>query len=523
MDHTFIGDLTFKLTPPDGSPTVSFQARRGGTRENICLTNLNDEGGFPNISTLTSVTGSTESGNFTPETTGMLSLLDGENANGTWVLNVSDNAGIDTGSMRRFSLIFNSEGGCPSPSGTPVSTATSTATATATATSTPGGVASVQFSSATYTEDESQTAVITITRTGNTTGTTTVNFATSNGTATGGAACTSGVDYITVAQAVTFNAGETSKTVNVVICGDTLVESTQTVNLTLTGANLGSPSTAVLNINDTANLFRNAAAICTTLGSPASPYPSTISVTGGPVQIGALRVTLFDITHTMPDNMDFLLVSPTGRQMIIQADAGGLVDLVTPVTITFADNAGQVLPDSAPLTTGLFEPTSWQPGQPSFPAPAPPAPYNEPGSTVGGTPSLMSVFGLSNANGTWSLYMRDDANLSAPAAITGCVNGGWGIEFLTSTAAQASISGRVLTSEGQGIRNARIVITGNSLAGPIVATTGSFGYYTIEGLATGETYVVTVNSQRYTFSTPSNVISLVDNIADANFIADPQD
>ena len=50
-------------------------------------------------------------GNFSPETTGMLSLLDGENANGTWVLNVSDNAGLDTGSMRRFSLIFNSGNG----------------------------------------------------------------------------------------------------------------------------------------------------------------------------------------------------------------------------------------------------------------------------------------------------------------------------------------------------------------------------------------------------------------------------
>jgi subtilisin-like proprotein convertase family protein len=108
MDHTFIGDLTFRLTPPDGAPTVAFQARRGGTRENICLTNLNDEGGFPNVSTLTSVTGMPQMGNFTPETTGMLSLLDGENANGTWVLNVSDNAGIDTGAMRRFSLIFNS-------------------------------------------------------------------------------------------------------------------------------------------------------------------------------------------------------------------------------------------------------------------------------------------------------------------------------------------------------------------------------------------------------------------------------
>ena len=119
--------------------------------------------------------------------------------------------------------------------------------------------------------------------------------------------------------------------------------------------------------------------------------------------------------------------------------------------------------------------------------------------------------------------MRDDANLLAPAAITGCLNGGWGIEFLTSTAAQASISGRVVTSDGQGIRNAKVVITGNSLASPIIATTGSFGYYTIDGLATGETYVLTVNSQRYTFSTPSQVLSLVGNIADANFIADPQD
>jgi hypothetical protein len=196
---------------------------------------------------------------------------------------------------------------------------------------------------------------------------------------------------------------------------------------------------------------------------------------------------------------------------------------VTPVTLTFSDSAGQVLPNSAPLTTGIFEPTSWEPGQASFPAPAPPAPYNEPGSTVGGTPNLFSVFGLSNANGNWSLYMRDDGGLSAPTAITGCVNGGWGIEFLSSTTAQASISGRVLTASGQGIRNAKVVITGNSLAQPITTTTGSFGYFTFEGLQTGETYVVTVFSKRYTFSQPSRVISLVDNIADADFVADPQD
>ena len=167
----------------------------------------------------------------------------------------------------------------------------------------------------------------------------------------------------------------------------------------------------------------------------------------------------------MPDNMDFLLVGPTGQKFILMADAGGNLDLATPVTLTFSDTAGQVLPNSAPLTTGVFEPTSWEPGQASFAAPAPPAPYNEPGSAVGGTgtQTLMGNFGLTNSNGTWSLYMRDDAGLFAPAAITGCVNGGWGLEFLSSTAANASISGRVTTADGRGIRNAKVVISGNSL------------------------------------------------------------
>jgi hypothetical protein len=279
-----------------------------------------------------------------------------------------------------------------------------------------------------------------------------------------------------------------------------------------------------MNVNDTANTFRNPGGICTTLGQPASPYPATIDVTGGPVQIGSMRVTLYDITHQMPDNMDVLLVSPSGQAFLLMADAGGNVNLDTPVTLTFSDTAGQVLPNSAPFTTGLFEPTSWEPGQSSFAAPAPPAPYNEPGSAVGGTgtQTLMGNFGLTNANGTWSLYLRDDAGLFTPEVITGCINGGWGLEFLGSTAANASISGRVTTADGRGIRNAKVVITGESLPERRIATTGSFGYFTFEGLQTGQTYVVTVNSKRYTFSTPTRIITLVDNVADANFVADGQ-
>jgi len=230
------------------------------------------------------------------------------------------------------------------------------------------------------------------------------------------------------------------------------------------------------------------------------------------------------VTGTIPDSMDFLLVGPGGQKFILMADAGGVVDLTSPVTLTFSDAAGQVVPNGGPLTTGVFEPTSWEPGQTSFLAPAPPAPYNEPGSTVGGTgtQTLVGNFGTTNSNGTWSLYMRDDAG-ALVNAITACVNGGWGLEFLGATAANASVSGRVATADGRGIRNATVVVTGNSLAAPIAATTGSFGYFTFDGLATGETYVVTVNSQRYTFAAPSRVLSLVGNVADADFTADPQE
>ena len=118
--------------------------------------------------------------------------------------------------------------------------------------------ASIQFSSATYIEDESQVAVSRSPGPATRAGPNSVNFATSNGTATGGAACTAGVDYISVNQMVTFNPTITSQTVNVTMCADSLTEfPNQTVNLTLTGANLGSPSAAVLTINDTATQFPN--------------------------------------------------------------------------------------------------------------------------------------------------------------------------------------------------------------------------------------------------------------------------
>jgi Carboxypeptidase regulatory-like domain len=265
--------------------------------------------------------------------------------------------------------------------------------------------------------------------------------------------------------------------------------------------------------------YRNPAPICTNLGTQADLYPSPIIVAGGPVQIGAVRVTLFGLYHQLPDNLDVLLVGPGGQKYMLMGDSGGAIPIsdTAPVTLTLTDTAGAVLPDSGPLVTGTFEPTTWEAAQSNFPAPAPVGPYNQPGSTVGGTgtQTLFGNYGLSNSNGTWNLYVRDDdGNLTA---VTGCIGGGWGIEFLTSTAStNVEVSGRVLTADGRGLKNARVVMT-DSQGVPRTVTTSSFGYYSFSDIRAGETYVVAVVSNRYTFA--PRIVQVTDNITDMDFIA----
>ena len=58
-----------------------------------------------------------------------------------------------------------------------------------------------------------------------------------------------------------------------------------------------------------------------TTGAPATPYPSNITVSGAPTTITKVTVSLKGFNHTFPDDVDMLLVSPTGRKMIIMSDA----------------------------------------------------------------------------------------------------------------------------------------------------------------------------------------------------------
>lgn len=85
-------------------------------------------------------------------------------------------------------------------------------------------------------------------------------------------------------------------------------------------------------------------------------------------------------------------------------------------------------------------------------------------------------------------------------------------------AANVSVSGRVTTANGQGIRNARVTITDG---GGNVRTvyTGTFGNYRFDNVASGATYTLAAVSGRYTFT--SQTMQVNTDLSNVNFIPVP--
>src|SRR5207244_12615913 len=117
----------------------------------------------------------------------------------------------------------------------------------------------VQFNASNYNVAEnSQLVNVTVTRSGDTSATATVKYATSD--SAGSQNCnvfngnaSSRCDYISALGTLKFAAGETSKTISVLIINDSYLEGPETFNVSLinpSGASLGSPATAAVTIID---------------------------------------------------------------------------------------------------------------------------------------------------------------------------------------------------------------------------------------------------------------------------------
>lgn len=129
------------------------------------------------------------------------------------------------------------------------------------------------------------------------------------------------------------------------------------------------------------------------------------------------------------------------------------------------------------------------------------------------------------ANTGWDLSMNTSS--SALGISDGNVIVGTGVfngqvhAYAMVPVANVTLSGRVLTAGGVGIRNALITVSGGNLSSPVTVPTGSFGYYYLEGLQSSQTYTVTVSVKRYVIAQPTQMVTPQANVTDFNFTAQP--
>ncbi|MGH9968145.1 MAG: hypothetical protein ACREBG_09990 [Pyrinomonadaceae bacterium] len=205
----------------------------------------------------------------------------------------------------------------------------------------------------------------------------------------------------------------------------------------------------------------------------ATPYPSNISIAGLPGSVTDVTVTINNFSHTFPDNVGIVLVGPTGTALMLQDGAGDDPNMIN-VTYTLTDFALAKLPDSAAWGPGEYQPTQYHSAD-SFPAPGPGLFYNNPGPVDKGAATLASVFGGTDANGTWSLYVCDFAT-----GDSGSISGGWTLQITTD--ALPAGPGDLIISEFRlrgpnGANDEFIEIYNNTDAGhTVIASDGSSGY-----------------------------------------------
>lgn len=142
----------------------------------------------------------------------------------------------------------------------------------------------------------------------------------------------------------------------------------------------------------------------------ATPYPSTIEVSGLGGIVTDVDVTLHEAVHQHFEDFDIVLVSPTGRRVLLASDTcAGEVD----ATLTLDEDA-DVLPESAPCQSARYAPADYEPeGDVDEADPAPDG-------------SGLDDLTDEDPNGTWELYVYDDRETSPD---DGRIEGGWSLDI----------------------------------------------------------------------------------------------
>ncbi len=148
----------------------------------------------------------------------------------------------------------------------------------------------------------------------------------------------------------------------------------------------------------------------------ATPYPSTIDVSGITGTITWMKVTLDGVTHPQPGDLDILLEGPQGQTVMLMSDVGGQSG-VDDLHLQIVPGEGvPILPSIGNLYSGMFRATNLG-AEDILEPPAPAPPHGA---------ALDDLIGTS-PNGQWKLYVYDDVSATADGSI-----GGWSFEFVVA-------------------------------------------------------------------------------------------
>lgn len=234
-------------------------------------------------------------------------------------------------------------------------------------------------------------------------------------TVVGGPTGGSGAERLLSLAAIGVGTG--SATITVTVKDENNAETSTTFVVTVTPA----PGT----------VFANTTPITINASGKASVYPSVITVAGLAGAVHQVQVTLDGFTHTAPDDVDIVLVSPAGRKVLLASDAGGRI-AVSDARLEFIDGFAAI-PDDGPLTSGRFSPSNYDGALDVFPD-GPVAPFA----------TALSDFVGTNPNGNWSLYIVDDT-----AADSGSLSRGWSLKVITAPTIAISTSSPLVFNEDE--------------------------------------------------------------------------
>jgi len=206
--------------------------------------------------------------------------------------------------------------------------------------------------------------------------------------------------------ALAANGPTVSRSFNFVVGGASGSTLTATLQLQDGAQNLGTV-TFTFTVSTSRSFTNNNVIIINSQGA-ATIYPSTTVVSGLAGSVSKVTATIGQLTHSFPEDIDMLLVGPAGQKVLLMSDAGAGNAISSGVTLTFDDSAA-ALPFANAIASGTYHPTDYPPGD-TLAAPAPAGPYG----------TNLSAFNGTNPNGTWSLYVFDDA-----AGDAGRIDGGW--------------------------------------------------------------------------------------------------